>query len=1624
MKKYILTSVIAFILLVISATAFAQRPNNYSYPTSPVTITYGAAVNITPNRGGGSAANAFALNPAPALLPGLTFNTGTGVISGTPTGIAAATTYTVTPSNGSGNGTAFTVRITVNKAALTINANDANKVYGTALTGAPGSTAFTATGLVNGETIGSVTLAYAGGAGAGAPANANVGNYNNQISASNAVGGTFTANNYTITYNTNRGNITVTPKPLTANITFNNKTYDATTTAMGTGTLNGVLAGDNVTLAVSGNFATKNVGTGIGVTSTSTLGGADAGNYTLTQPTGLTATITAKALVVTATGPTKTYGTALTVGASTTNFTANGEAGAENVTSVTLTPNAAGLSATTPAGTAYVVVPSAPTGTGGFLASNYTITFNNYNGTVAKAALNINVNNVTHTYGTAITSPGAGATTGYTPTGLQNGETIGSATINYGTGATATSGAGTYANQVILTNPTGGTFNANNYNITINNGDIVVNQANLTITATTTKVYGTSANAFFTNLGPSNFTVTGLVNGETVTQVNFVNINNGAAGTAANSPVGSTYTALPGNGFGGFPPQGTGGFNANNYNITYNANTVTVIAAPMTITATGPTTKVYGTTLTTGPSTANFTATAGAIAGETVTSVTLTPSGPGIAATAPVGSAYTETPSAATGTGGFLASNYNITYVPFTTGVVTAAPLTITATPVIKPYGTTLTSGPSTTGFTSAGLVAGETITSVNLTYTGAAIPTNAAIGSTGTVTPGPNVTGPGTFNSSNYTITFNAGAVTVGAAIFDWIGANSTDWATPGNWSVNGIVQTSTYPGLNEATDVVRIAVIPYVITTNQPLLSANPTNSIASLTIGNSEPSTLSLTSPAALTITGNLTLNTGSNFTLNGPSGTALNIGTDFVNNGGTFTNAATAGIFISGTFTNTGTNNFGTALITFNNPTTNPGTPIVLTTTGTQLFTNVLFTGQGHYQFRKSGAGNASFSIASTGVLTVAGSVNLTPASASLDLLSDANGAASVAPVPAGCTITNVNVQRFIPGALNGGQRGYRLISSPVNAGVTDASGNSIYSINYLMNTTYISGTGFTPSATVKQGNPSLYLLRENLAPQYTTFLNSNYRAISVISASPNYTLNPDGGPFNIPVGNGYLFFFRGGVGTTVNPFVSTSTPGDGTLVANGTLNTGQIIVHDWYTPASANLGYTTVSGDPTIEGFNLVGNPYACAIDLETTNSTDQNTGIYTSNVSPFVYELNPRNSNYAVYTIGSGGSVPPTNGATQYIASGQGYLVQATGTGAQYIFNESAKSVGTQVIGPNLMMGKPADLATNIQYMRLQMAMDTVNSDETIISFDKSTKALFDVKEDALYRVGSGKVSISSISADKKSLAVNRMPLSQKIVTIPLNVSATANGTYSLNMNSIKGIPQLYDIWLMDAYRNDSLDMRHNSTYRFDVIKTDTASFGAYRFKLILRQNPAFAYHLLNFTAQKATGKEVQLGWVTEHEANYTNFTVERSTDGGKTFTVVGGVPATGAGIYALLDKYPGNDNLYRLKQEDINDSITYSHIIPVSFSNLSNNLASNNINVYPNPTTSGLTLVVNSAVNNAPAYNFTITNSYGLMIRQGTSNQSNWQTNVSDLLPGTYVIQVINSKDQSFIGKTKFVKL
>ncbi len=90
----------------------------------------------------------------------------------------------------------------ITRKSLSISANDQSKLFGQTLTLGAGQSEFSAGGLVNAETVGSVTITASGGTGA----NDVVGTYT--LTPSAATGGTFDPSNYSIIYNT--GVLTVT----------------------------------------------------------------------------------------------------------------------------------------------------------------------------------------------------------------------------------------------------------------------------------------------------------------------------------------------------------------------------------------------------------------------------------------------------------------------------------------------------------------------------------------------------------------------------------------------------------------------------------------------------------------------------------------------------------------------------------------------------------------------------------------------------------------------------------------------------------------------------------------------------------------------------------------------------------------------------------------------------------------------------------------------------------------------------------------------------------------------------------------------------------------------------------------------------------------------------------------------------------------------------------------------------------------------------------------------------------------------------------------------------------------------------------------------------------------------
>jgi uncharacterized repeat protein (TIGR01451 family) len=117
----------------VTITVNDLAPSNLTYSTSSAVYTVGTA--ITPNTPTSSGGNVGSYSVSPALPAGLSLDTVTGVISGTPTAVTALTSYTVTATN-TGGSTTVGISITVNAvmpSGLTYSSNPAVYTKGVAI---------------------------------------------------------------------------------------------------------------------------------------------------------------------------------------------------------------------------------------------------------------------------------------------------------------------------------------------------------------------------------------------------------------------------------------------------------------------------------------------------------------------------------------------------------------------------------------------------------------------------------------------------------------------------------------------------------------------------------------------------------------------------------------------------------------------------------------------------------------------------------------------------------------------------------------------------------------------------------------------------------------------------------------------------------------------------------------------------------------------------------------------------------------------------------------------------------------------------------------------------------------------------------------------------------------------------------------------------------------------------------------------------------------------------------------------------------------------------------------------------------------------------------------------------
>ncbi|OGX86409.1 DUF4331 family protein [Hymenobacter glacialis] len=381
-------------------------------------------------------------------------------------------------------------------------------------------------------------------------------------------------------------------------------------------------------------------------------------------------------------------------------------------------------------------------------------------------------------------------------------------------------------------------------------------------------------------------------------------------------------------------------------------------------------------------------------------------------------------------------------------------------------------------------------------------------------------------------------------------------------------------------------------------------------------------------------------------------------------------------------------------------------------------------------------------------------NLTTSSAQLLTLLSTPTAGTALVVNTNGAVTGPAVmQRAIDPAFNAGL-GYRHYSSPVS------------------NTTLadLATPGFTPvfnQAYNTAAEPN------NVTPFPTVF---GYNQNRVVSAANSVAAFDQG--FVVPLASDPMGLLTG---YTVN--IGANQVVD----LNGTLNNGPI--------SRSNL----TRGSQPQSGWQFLGNPYPSPLDFS------QTAGVTRTNVDDAVYVYQSTGQyvgQYRSYVNGVGNPL---------VSSMQGFFarVSAGQTTGSFALNNAAR-VTTFAAAPSFNRGTSE--TRPLVKLRLQNSSPLI--DEAYVYFEQGATPTFDARFDAYKLTNSSGLNLSSIIASDE-LSVNGLPMLVGTVTVPLNLTVPATGSYTLNAVDLLNFGAGTLVYLLDTETGARINLAEQPTYTF-----------------------------------------------------------------------------------------------------------------------------------------------------------------------------------------------------------------
>ncbi len=442
-----------------------------------------------------------------------------------------------------------------------------------------------------------------------------------------------------------------------------------------------------------------------------------------------------------------------------------------------------------------------------------------------------------------------------------------------------------------------------------------------------------------------------------------------------------------------------------------------------------------------------------------------------------------------------------------------------------------------------------------------------------------------------------------------------------------------------------------------------------------------------------------------------------------------------------------------------------------------------------------------------------------------------------------------------------------------------------------------------------------------------------------SATDTYTGIPNTQVFDLKSKSAYYNFVRGDR-TCIPANALTSTT---ILRTTGLLKTGNI------------------SFPVTAARFEMIGNPYASAVDLRALSSSNLIPTIYiwdtkiTGAYGLGAYQmLSLSGGNYTI--MPGGGSYGPAGSVMNFVESGQGLFVKSNGAAGSLTFVEPAKNTGTNIFSKTARVGDTAtveypDNGSEIVYSLLSLVNGSTTTlvDGAMVAFGNKYSNDIDVEDAPKLPNTSENVGVKR---NNVLLAIERRKTIESNDTIFLNLTGLRVSKYQWDLVLKNMDAPERKAFLIDAYKNTSteLNLAAVNKVQFDIINA-AGSYAPGRFMIVFHQPlvPVKPFLFTGIHAERNTDKTVTVTYFTNYERLLKDYVVEHSSDGIKFSALSGTSPVNnngGSASYLYDDKSATEfANYYRIRSVNDTGKVTYSNIAKVAELYLEPG-----VTVYPNP--------------------------------------------------------------------------